>query len=490
MKIHNFRAGFATNSSSSHSIILLPPHAIGSVSSREPNNDGDYGWDWFRLTTEEEKLRYLAAQLFLNYWDNTEARKDLLDRIGEKIPGFVEAYGDQILSATGAQWENDLPTVDHQSVLRFPHKYTPEFADSAIRFFQSPAVIVLGGNDNDGDEDKLPAGEKLNLFPMESSEVVLTRQDGPFWTIFSQHTGNKMRLSIDDPHLSADSYTKASTPELVDLKITDWCDRGCAFCYQSSTTKGVHAPMERIEAIIKMLAELNVFEVAIGGGEPTSHPQFAEILRMICAAGMVPNFTTYSDRWLVGDDLVAAVVETVGGIGVSCLSAKDLDLVRKIHERLTKVWQKNDNYSTRMPKIMAQHVVGSVPLDVTAEFVKESCEQYHPVLLLGYKEVGFGAKYNRHDDANADLYLKIAVGEAQQNQWVSLSIDTALVSRYPKLPEILGAPEALVSSPEGKFSCYVDAVDGLIAPSSYVAKADMLPMVDNTDDFRRVFATF
>lgn len=30
-------------------------------------------------------------------------------------------------------------------------------------------------------------------------------------------------------------------PESIDVKITNYCDLGCAYCHESSTTEGKHA---------------------------------------------------------------------------------------------------------------------------------------------------------------------------------------------------------------------------------------------------------
>jgi hypothetical protein len=56
LKIHNVRRGFATNSSSSHSIVVLP--AKHPVPDEVSDGDGGYGWEDFVLTSPEEKARY------------------------------------------------------------------------------------------------------------------------------------------------------------------------------------------------------------------------------------------------------------------------------------------------------------------------------------------------------------------------------------------------------------------------------------------------
>lgn len=485
MRIHNFRAGFATNSSSSHSVVLLPAFMIGSV--KDLDVDGDnYGWDYFRLASEEQKLRYLAAQFFINYHDDKSAVADFLEKIEQEVAGYSAEYAEAMLD-TRDYYENDLPlpTIDHQSVMGLPKKYNPNLASSLINYFKSPRVVVLGGNDNDGDDSSIRPrhaedDQVFNSIRDMGHQNFVMRQDDKFITLFSRSAGTKVRFSFDIDSQDVAAYTKASAPELVDVKITNWCKKGCAYCYQSSTTDGVHASMPRIHEIAKMLAEMEVFEVAIGGGEPTAHPDFPTILKTFHDAGIVPNFTTYSDQWLDNEEIVEAVTQYAGAVGVSCLSAKDLDLV----ERIQNLFRGN---RWGGHKVMAQHVVGSVPMNVTAEFLDTAKEKFLSVLLLGYKNVGFGKSYTRHDDQTLETYLKLAM---TKDGWLSLSVDTALVDQHPGLPAALGAPTALVSSPEGKFSCYIDAVDGLMAASSYVEKNTMDDLVLDKTAFLEKFARY
>ena len=63
INIHNVRFGFATNSSSSHSIIMLRDGA-----ERPDDNIPQlgYGWEEFTLASREEKLLYIAQQVRYN----------------------------------------------------------------------------------------------------------------------------------------------------------------------------------------------------------------------------------------------------------------------------------------------------------------------------------------------------------------------------------------------------------------------------------------
>lgn len=57
---------------------------------------------------------------------------------------------------------------------------------------------------------------------------IAVRFDRNAVALFNRVDGTKIRFAVG-------SYTKAKRPELVDIKITDWCDVGCTFCYQNST---------------------------------------------------------------------------------------------------------------------------------------------------------------------------------------------------------------------------------------------------------------
>lgn len=78
----------------------------------------------------------------------------------------------------------------------------------------------------------------------------------------------------------------------VDLKITDFCKYNCSFCYQNSTERGTHAPLERILEILDFLKEKEVFEIVIGGGEPTTHPHLLDIIFGAIVRGFSVSITT------------------------------------------------------------------------------------------------------------------------------------------------------------------------------------------------------
>ena len=81
--------------------------------------------------------------------------------------------------------------------------------------------------------------------------------------------GTKIRYTKDNAF-------KPEFPESIDVKITDYCDMGCAYCHELSTPKGKHANLDILLEVLKPL--LPGTELAIGGGNPLFHPNLLPFL--------------------------------------------------------------------------------------------------------------------------------------------------------------------------------------------------------------------
>lgn len=123
----NYRRGFATNSSSSHSFVYLKdiPEDAHKKAYYDPAGEY-YGWDDFKLSSIMGKVFYVMSQK-VHGWESMD--EDEKQRIREEFP---EADDDMIRAAS----ESD---VDHESF----GVVTPEIA-------RNPYTVVFGGNDNDG----------------------------------------------------------------------------------------------------------------------------------------------------------------------------------------------------------------------------------------------------------------------------------------------------------------------------------------------------
>ena len=93
---------------------------------------------------------------------------------------------------------------------------------------------------------------KVHSTPLKGISV---RRDKNAISLFDRSNGTKVRFAIGP-------YTKAKRPELVDIKITDFCPAMCPACYMGSTPSGEHSSMENMEKVIHELAKAKVQEVA------------------------------------------------------------------------------------------------------------------------------------------------------------------------------------------------------------------------------------
>ncbi|MBI5569627.1 MAG: radical SAM protein [Desulfomonile tiedjei] len=132
-------------------------------------------------------------------------------------------------------------------------------------------------------------------------------------TVFSPATGFFAR--IEEPGHSEPFWSKHG-PELIDISITNWCDRHCTTCYRSASANGTHLSIADYTMIMEQAASMDTCQVALGGGNPNQHPDFADILKITRERfGIIPNYTT-NGRGLT-NDVLEATARFCGAVAVS-----------------------------------------------------------------------------------------------------------------------------------------------------------------------------
>lgn len=148
---------------------------------------------------------------------------------------------------------------------------------------------------------------------MNSDCIIKNYTKENYRVIFDRNSGFFARIESKG---HCEPFWAQSGPELLDISITNWCDRNCSFCYRDSNTNGLHMSLEDYEFLINEAASINVFQVALGGGNPNQHPDFIKILEITRNKySIVPSFTT-NGRGLTKDILEAAH-EYCGAVAVS-----------------------------------------------------------------------------------------------------------------------------------------------------------------------------
>jgi organic radical activating enzyme len=381
--------------------------------------------------------------------------------------------------------------IDHQSVYAMPlswdgkgldHDFAQEFRD----FLLQEGLVILGGNDNDDKNHPLLSKAKGFKLPIPRDiwrgELVARKDPAGFWTLFNRRTGAKMRLrfpkrvsKLRDPEWGLAvagevAPTKAFAPELIDIKITDFCPHNCHFCYQGSSPNGRHAEWKNTWGLLDALKRMRVFEVAIGGGEPVLHPCFPEILRSFRAHGITPNFSTRELSWLRDPTKWHPILEAAGSFAYS------IDNPDQSVEEFAAVLNAY-GFRNELEKLVPQPTVHHVMIGGYGGNFKEFLRSAHRhdlhVVLLGHKLLGraIGGKPNK--DAS---WIDTVVELHEAHECPRLSIDTALAKTFGRKLKEAGVPDWLVETQEGKFSMYIDLVDRRMGPSSFCPEADMVAL--------------
>ena len=133
-----------------------------------------------------------------------------------------------------------------------------------------------------------------------------------YMTLFSQRTGFFVRLE-EDGH--EEPFWAEDGPELLDLSISNYCERCCEFCYRGANPLGRHMPLEDVEYVVKQAKEVGVLQIALGGGNPNQHPQFANVLGIVRENGIVPSYTSNGEG--LTDEILEATKKYCGAMALS-----------------------------------------------------------------------------------------------------------------------------------------------------------------------------
>ena len=229
-------------------------------------------------------------------------------------------------------------------------------------------------------------------------------------------------------------------------------------CYQGSTNEGKAASFDSIKTVLDALADWKVFEVAIGGGEPTLHPSFVEIINHAHDLGVMPNFTTRNLSWLHG--MGAMILSKVGSFAFSVDTADDVERLNDAIEPAL----------TLRHKAAVQYVIGVDSKEQNFKKIVAAVQKYKfPLTLLGYKSTKRGATFG---EKVAGRWIDVVKGAKTR-----IAIDTVLADKHYDELIARGVSSWLVTRKDGAFSMYVDCVEGTMHRSSYeTTEATKLPM--------------
>lgn len=280
-------------------------------------------------------------------------------------------------------------------------------------------------------------------------------KNGNFTTkIFSD--GTKVRETEDDEFVAAFA-------ENMDIKISNYCDMGCKFCHEGSTKNGRHGDILN-EKFIETLHPYQ--EVALGGGDATSHPDLIPFLQKLKDKKVIVNMTVNQKHFEQKQDLIRRLVneKLIYGIGVSLVNPTDefISLVKQYPNAVI-------------------HVINGVlrPSDVEA-----LSDNNLKMLILGYKQLRRGNEWYNEDHENIvvkQMWLKDNLAEII-NHFKVVSFDNLAIEQL-EVQRLMSKEEwdEFYMGDDGTMTYYIDMVERKFARSStadFDKRYDLLDSVD------------
>lgn len=281
-------------------------------------------------------------------------------------------------------------------------------------------------------------------------------KNGNFRTVILSD-GTKIRETDEDEFIPAFA-------ENMDIKITNFCDMGCPFCHEGSTTDGKFGDILN-EKFIDTLHPYQ--EVALGGGDATSHPDLIPFLQKLKDRKIIVNMTVNQIHFEKKQELIRRLVDEklIYGLGISLVNPtkRFIELIKQYPNAVI-------------------HVINGI---LSASDVENLENNNLKMLILGYKHL-------RRGD---DFYIKDHESIITKQNWLYKNlgdiIDKFKVVSFDNLAIEQLNVRRLLSDKEwnefymgddGSMTYYIDMVERKFSRSSTAAFDKRYDLLDSVDD--------
>ena len=252
--------------------------------------------------------------------------------------------------------------------------------------------------------------------------------------------------------------------ENCDVKITDKCDGGCAFCYEGCTPNGIHGDILNY----KFLDTLHPYtELAINGND-LSHPDLIPFMHKMKDKKIILNMTVNQIHFERHFETIKNWIDEnlIYGLGISLREPTDMfiDMVKQI------------------PNAVIHVINGVVSVSDLARLAGHDLK----ILVLGYKYLRRGESYYEENDefvnALQEDMNKYLFPEIIRNGWFEVvSFDNLAIKQLNvqnNLPKEQW--DEFYMGDDGNYTFYIDLVDGMFGKNSLAT--ERWPIMDNIDD--------
>lgn len=279
-------------------------------------------------------------------------------------------------------------------------------------------------------------------------------------TMFSD--GTKIRWN------DKDSFNPIK-PESIDLKITNKCNMACNMCHENSTSDGKHGDILNLPFIDTMFP---YSEVAIGGGNPLTHPDLIEFLERLKERKIIASMTVNQMHFMQNIDLLKELTDKklIYGLGISYIGVRHSNCIEEIKQ---------------FPNAVVHVINGIVHMDSLEALAHNDLK----ILVLGYKEFRRGK--DLYDECGSEIdFLKSQfydmLPKIVNDGWFKcISFDNLAIKQLE--PKRLMSEEDYKSffmGMDGEYTMYVDSVNRQFAKSS--VSTERYDLMDDIADMFKI----
>jgi len=161
-------------------------------------------------------------------------------------------------------------------------------------------------------------------------------------------------------------------PMFVLLDITGECNLTCAYCYnESGKSECVSMEHDQMFHIAEELIRMKVFNVCVCGGEPTLHPYFIKLIKMLKNRGIIVSSIT--NGFDINNETARAIAQNIAIMQVT-LDGPD----SKTHDRL----RGNGSFDRAIDAIEHMKKEGLRHLRIAFTATKHNSKEFYRMLEL------------------------------------------------------------------------------------------------------------
>lgn len=297
---------------------------------------------------------------------------------------------------------------------------------------------------------------------MKSDKEWAIYKNGNYMVAINLIDGTKIKKTDD-------IVFEAGFAENIDLKITNKCadENGnilCPMCHEGSCPSGKHGDILNLEFI----DTLHPFqEVAIGGGDATSHPDLIPFLEKFKHRNVIANITVNQIHFMQKQDLIRYLFENklIHGIGISLVDPTD-EFIKAVKQFPTAVI----------------HVINGI---FTVTDFRRLANHDLNLLILGYKNLRRGIDYKKQHKERIEIlqgWLRREIFKVIP-KFKAVAFDNLAIEQLnleTKLHPVYW--EKFYMGEEGTSTFYIDAVNREFAQSSTASLDKRYQLLNSVDE--------